>query len=75
MVFSGFSWCMLAISGLISFANGGLVASGALVSVSNFGANPTNLQMSIYVPSKLETNPAVILAVSDDSDHLIFYFF
>ena len=35
----------------------------ALVSVSDFGDNPTELQMSIYVPDKLATKPAVILAV------------
>ncbi|OCL07201.1 carbohydrate esterase family 1 protein [Glonium stellatum] len=35
---------------------------GALVSVSNFGSNPTSLQMNIYVPTKLATKPAVILA-------------
>lgn len=39
-------------------------ARAALVSVSNFGDNPTSLQMSIYVPDKLATKPAVILAVS-----------
>lgn len=37
----------------------------ALVSVPDFGSNPTGLQMSIYVPAKLATSPAVILAVSD----------
>lgn len=36
----------------------------ALTPVSDFGPNPTNLQMSLYIPSKLATNPAVILAVS-----------
>jgi hypothetical protein len=35
----------------------------ALVPVSNFGDNPTGLQMSIYVPDKLATKPPVILAV------------
>jgi hypothetical protein len=39
-------------------------ASGALVSVQNWGSNPTGLQMSIYVPSKLAAKPAVIFAVS-----------
>lgn len=35
----------------------------ALVSVTNFGDNPTGLQMSVYVPDRLATKPAVILAV------------
>jgi hypothetical protein len=39
-------------------------ASGALVSVQNWGSNPTGLQMSIYVPNKLAAKPAVIFAVS-----------
>ncbi|PQE24878.1 PHB depolymerase family esterase protein [Rutstroemia sp. NJR-2017a WRK4] len=38
-------------------------ASGALVSVQNWGSNPTGLQMSIYVPSKLAAKPAVIFAL------------
>ncbi|KJR83913.1 acetylxylan esterase [Sporothrix schenckii 1099-18] len=49
----------------LSLATAALVAStqAALVSVSNFGDNPTGLQMSIYVPNKLATKPAVILAM------------
>jgi acetylxylan esterase len=38
-------------------------ANAALVRVNDFGNNPTNLQMNIYVPSNLATNPAIILAV------------
>ncbi|KAG4437742.1 hypothetical protein IFR05_006776 [Cadophora sp. M221] len=38
-------------------------ANGALVSVPDFGANPSGLKMSIYVPSKLSTSPAIILAL------------
>ena len=38
-------------------------ANGALVRVNDFGSNPTNLQMNIYVPSQLATKPAIILAV------------
>lgn len=40
-------------------------AHGALVSVPDFGANPSGLKMSIYVPSKLSSSPAIILAVSN----------
>lgn len=42
-------------------------AMGALVSVPNFGSNPTNLQMNIYVPSNVAASPAVILAVRNCS--------
>ena len=36
---------------------------GALTRVNDFGTNPTNLQMNIYVPAKLADKPAVIIAV------------
>ncbi|KAF2466230.1 PHB depolymerase family esterase [Lindgomyces ingoldianus] len=39
------------------------IANGALVRVSDFGKNPTNLQMNIYVPTKLADKPPVILAL------------
>lgn len=38
-------------------------ALGALTQVSDFGTNPTNLQMYISVPAKVATSPAVIVAV------------
>jgi hypothetical protein len=46
------------------------LAPASLISVFNFGANPTNLQMGIQVPANLATNPAIILAVSNYSDPL-----
>jgi len=53
------STILLGLAGLfVAFVN------GALVSVANFGSNPTGLEMNIYVPSTLATNPAVILAVN-----------
>ena len=53
---------ILALGSLISSAN------GALVTVNDWGSNPSNLIMNIYVPTKLAASPAVILAVSR-SDH------
>jgi acetylxylan esterase len=38
--------------------------NGALTRVTNFGTNPTNLQMNINVPAKLAQKPAIVLAVS-----------
>ncbi|KAF2743996.1 carbohydrate esterase family 1 protein [Sporormia fimetaria CBS 119925] len=38
-------------------------ANSALVRVNDFGANPTNLQMNINVPSRPAANPAIILAL------------
>ena len=49
------------LSALALFAAGGLCAS--LQAVSDFGSNPTKIQMYIYVPDKLATKPAVIVAV------------
>jgi hypothetical protein len=36
----------------------------SLQAVASFGTNPTNIQMYIYVPDKLATKPAIIVAVS-----------
>lgn len=52
-----FSIGLLALTVLCS------TVMGALVQVTDFGGNPTGLQMYINVPAKLATKPAVILAV------------
>jgi len=44
-------------------ASAGSVLGASLQQVTGFGTNPTNVQMFIYVPDKLATNPAVIVAV------------
>ncbi|HET8846094.1 MAG TPA: PHB depolymerase family esterase [Ktedonobacteraceae bacterium] len=38
-------------------------ASGSLVQVTNFGSNPTNLQMWLYVPPSVKAHPAILLAL------------
>jgi acetylxylan esterase len=45
----------------------GLVAglNSALQQVSDFGINPTNVGMFVYVPTNVTTNPAVIVAIHD----------
>lgn len=45
-------------------AFGGLASAASLAQVSNFGENPTSIQMYIYVPDNVSANPAVIVAVS-----------
>jgi hypothetical protein len=40
------------------------VAGASLQQVTSFGTNPTKINMYIYVPDKLATKPAVIVAVS-----------
>nr|WP_203731214.1 PHB depolymerase family esterase [Streptomyces sp. SID12501] len=39
------------------------VAAAALTEVTNFGTNPSNLQMYVYVPDGVTTHPAVLVAV------------
>lgn len=38
-------------------------AAGSLVQVTNFGTNPTNLQMWLYVPPSVKSHPAILLAL------------
>jgi len=40
-----------------------LVFGASLTQVTNFGTNPTNVKMYIYVPNNVKTNPAVIVAL------------
>ncbi|KAF1955031.1 alpha/beta-hydrolase [Byssothecium circinans] len=54
-MFSSISYtALLALLGAVN---------GALVKVNDFGANPTNLQMNIYVPTNVAPKPAIILAI------------
>jgi poly(hydroxyalkanoate) depolymerase family esterase len=38
-------------------------AAASLTQVTNFGANPTNLQMYVYVPNSVKANPPILLAL------------
>jgi hypothetical protein len=40
------------------------IFAASLTKVTNFGSNPTSIDMYIYVPDKVATRPAVIVAVS-----------
>ena len=44
-------------------AAAGVVMSASLQQVTNFGNNPTKINMYIYVPDKVADKPAVIVAV------------
>jgi hypothetical protein len=50
-----------------------VVFCASLQTVADFGTNPTKIQMYIYVPDKLATKPAVIVAVSPTSPHLFLW--
>jgi len=49
------------IIGLVAAAQ--LAVSAKLEKVADFGANPTKINMYIYVPDKVAAKPAVIVAV------------
>lgn len=57
----------LAIAAVVTIA--GLVAApkpasaATLVEVTNFGTNPTNLRMHLYVPNVVAARPAILVAV------------
>ena len=38
-------------------------SAATLTQVTNFGTNPTNLQMHLYVPDRVATRPAILVAV------------
>ncbi|MEU4836458.1 PHB depolymerase family esterase [Streptosporangium sp. NPDC023615] len=49
----------LVIAGLLLVARP--VAAASLTQVTNFGANPTNLKMFIYVPDRVAAQPALLV--------------
>jgi acetylxylan esterase len=58
---------MLVKSLLVLASAAGTAFSASLQQVSNFGTNPTKINMYIYVPDKIATKPAVIVAVLQPS--------
>lgn len=46
-------------------ATAAMAYAAQLQQVTNWGDNPTNIQMFIYVPDRVAANPAVIVAVSN----------
>ncbi len=58
------SWlgaALLLVVGLVAVPT--QAAAAQLVEVTNFGANPSNLRMHLYVPDNAPANPAVVVAV------------
>jgi len=54
----------MLVASLLAVASmaGGAVAA-SLQQVTNFGTNPTKINMYIYVPDKLATKPAIVVGV------------
>jgi len=63
MKLSRFLGACLALCGLSSGAAVDKRTAGVLTQVTSFGSNPTGTLMFIYVPVKLVSNPAVIVAI------------
>lgn len=58
------SWLGAAALLLAGLVGGAAPASAAtLVEVTNFGANPSNLRMHLYVPDNVAAQPAIVVAV------------
>ncbi|CAG8959821.1 hypothetical protein HYFRA_00001729 [Hymenoscyphus fraxineus] len=58
MMFSGL---LAGVVALASFSS--VVSAASLVSVASYGSNPGSVGMHIYVPDKLASNPAIIVAM------------
>lgn len=61
-----FSTLSGALLGMVSFTLAtptSLIKRATLSQVTNFGANPSGAKMYIYVPDKLPSNPAVVVAI------------
>jgi len=50
-------------AGMIAAGPAGPASAASLVEVTNFGTNPTDLRMHVYVPNSVGTKPAVLVAV------------
>lgn len=61
---------MLFRSMFVLAASAAVASCASLEQVTNFGANPTDIQMFIYVPDEVVTSPAVIVAVSLNTTRL-----
>ncbi|MEV8435801.1 PHB depolymerase family esterase [Actinosynnema sp. NPDC051121] len=58
----------LAVAGLVgaavlTVASPPAASAASLTQVTNFGTNPTNLQMHLYVPDRVAAKPAILLAI------------
>jgi poly(hydroxyalkanoate) depolymerase family esterase len=53
----------VAAAGTVTALSVTPAAAASLVQVSNFGANPTNLQMYIYVPNNVRPDPPILVAL------------
>ncbi|AVT33114.1 MULTISPECIES: PHB depolymerase family esterase [unclassified Plantactinospora] len=50
-------------AGMVSLTVATPASAAALTEVTNFGTNPSNLRMHLYVPDRLAARPAIVVAV------------
>ncbi|KAK3488442.1 Alpha/Beta hydrolase protein [Neurospora crassa] len=62
MKFSSFASGLLALGASLASA-AEVVKRASLQQVANFGSNPSGVKMYLYVPNKLATKPAIIVAI------------
>ncbi|ASW55826.1 PHB depolymerase family esterase [Plantactinospora sp. KBS50] len=53
----------LAVTAAAATINAGPASAAALTEITNFGTNPSNLRMYLYVPDRVTTRPALVVAV------------
>lgn len=53
----------MILSLLNLFLLAAVATAASLQQVSGFGSNPSNIRMFIYVPDRVASNPAIIVAV------------
>ncbi|GIF52063.1 poly(hydroxyalkanoate) depolymerase family esterase [Asanoa ferruginea] len=53
----------ISLSAAAVLVSAGPAAAASLVRVTNFGANPSNLNMYIYVPDRVAARPALLVAM------------
>lgn len=68
------SWSIRSIILVLAFgATFTFAANPELTRIPEWGYNPTNLTLDVYIPTQLRASPPVILAVSDYSLILIMH--
>jgi len=55
--------CAALLYALVALVSPNQVTAATLTEVTNFGPNPGNLRMHIYVPNNVQPNPAIVLAM------------
>jgi len=58
-----FAGLLTLVVGTVLFLTAGPASAATLTQVTNFGTNPSNLNMYVYVPATVTAHPAILVAV------------